>query len=134
MTERHRQIAEYVAGHRVLGRYVRPISAEELNFWSSDPYPQLPGVEGLCEELLEDAEFRALQLGGILGTTEGQMIAEAVSMVIPPGYTAAFNLAVDGLTLAAQRQAEAGRRTAGGVALLVIVAAVVIAVLGRETT
>lgn len=88
--------------------------------WTSATWQPLPSVEDLCGELLEDAEFRALALGGVLGTTEGQVIIGAVSMVIPTEYRAVFDLTVDSLTMAAQRECEQSRRTAGGVALAVV--------------
>lgn len=78
---------------------------------------RLPPLEQFRRELLEDSEFRALKLGSWLGTTDGKLIAEAVSMVIPPAYAPAYELAVKGLTLAAQDQAAEGRRTAGAIAL-----------------
>jgi predicted RNA methylase len=78
---------------------------------------QLPPLEQFRRELLEDSEFRALKLGSWLGTTDGKLIAEAVSMVIPPVYAPAYQLAVKGLTMAAQEQAAEGRKTAGAIAL-----------------
>jgi hypothetical protein len=43
-----------------------------------------------------------------------------VSTVIPPVYGPAYQLAVKGLTLAAEDQAQEGRKTAGKIALGVI--------------
>jgi hypothetical protein len=90
---------------------------------------QLPPLEQFRRELLEDAEFQALKLGNWLRTTNGKLIEEAVSMMIPPAYGPAYELAVKGLTLAAEDQAKAGRETAGIVALgsLVIAGAIAIA-------
>jgi hypothetical protein len=77
----------------------------------------IPPLEQFRQELLEDTELQALKLGSWLGTTDGQIIAEAVSAVIPPVYGPAYELAVKGLTLAAEDQAKAGRETAGAIAL-----------------
>jgi len=82
---------------------------------------QLPTLEQFRRELLEDAEFRALNLGNWLGTTDGQIIAEAVSTVIPPAYGPAYQLALKGLMLAARDQSNEGRKTAGAIAVGAIV-------------
>jgi hypothetical protein len=56
--------------------------------WLYGYYQQPPrlSAEELAQELLGIAEFRALQLGTWLGTTHGQIIAEAVEVVAPPFY------------------------------------------------
>lgn len=87
--------------------------------------------EGLAGELLDDAEFRALELGTWLGTTQGQVITKAVEMVTPPFYREDVELLVAGLTLAAQMQATKGQREAGKVALGVIGLVAVLLILGR---
>jgi hypothetical protein len=43
-------------------------------------------AEALAKELLGIAEFRALQLGTWLGTTNGEVITEAAEMVAPPFF------------------------------------------------
>ena len=70
--------------------------------------------------LLGDAEFRALQLGTWLGTTDGEVISQAVEQIIPPFYRPEYDLMVKGLTLAANLQAQEGQQVAGKVALGVI--------------
>ena len=70
--------------------------------------------------LLGDAEFRALQLGTWLGTTDGEVISQAVAQIIPPFYRPEYDLMVKGLTLAASLQAQEGQQVAGKVALGVI--------------
>jgi hypothetical protein len=120
MTEQQRQIASYVSRNRVLSPYLRQGGQPPLPWLMA--MQQLPPLEQFRRELLEDAEFRALKLGSWLGTTDGKLIAEAVSMVIPPAYGPAYELAVKGLTLAAQDQAAEGRRTAGVVALGAVLA------------
>jgi hypothetical protein len=128
MTDKQRQIANYISLNRVLSLYVRPASTLAPRTWPHAVHQQLPPLDEFRQELLEDAEFRALQLGDWLRTTDGQVIAEAVSMVIPPAYGPAYELAVQGLTLAAEDQAQEGREAAGAVALvtLLVVAAIVL--------
>jgi len=121
MTEQQRQIASYVSRNRVLNPYLREGGQTPLP-WLMAMQRQLPPLEQFRRELLEDAEFRALKLGSWLGTTDGKLIAEAVSMVIPPAYGPAYELAVKGLTLATQDQAAEGRKTAGVVALGAVLA------------
>jgi hypothetical protein len=118
MTNQQRQIARYLAQDPLLGRYTRRYRAMQP-IWAYGAQQPLPRVEDLAEGFLSDAEFRVLALGSALGTTEGQLIAEAVSMVIPPEDRPLFDLAVDALTLAALRQHEESRRRAGAVALAV---------------
>ena len=130
MTDKQRQIAEYVAHHRLLSRYTETPSMLGLHVWPSPLYQSCPTVEQFAQELLKDSEFRALQLGNWLRTPEGEAISQAVSIVIPEAYGPAFNLAVDGLTLAAELQAKEGRQKAEGVALAVGVCVVLVLVIG----
>ncbi len=92
------------------------------------PTPQL-----LAEQLLQDAEFRALQLGSWLGTTDGRVITAAVEAVSPPFYRADIDLLVAALQRAAELQQE-GQQVAGRYAVtaiaLAVVAGLVIAMLG----
>jgi hypothetical protein len=76
-----------------------------------------PTAAQLADHWLGVAEFRSLQLGTWLGTTEGQMIAQAVEAMSPPLYRQDEELLVAGLTLAAQRQQEEGQQRAGKYAL-----------------
>lgn len=111
-----------------LDRNIRFPRVPDLYGWPTQlQYPpvtwyhyQRPTSEELAEQLLDDTEFRALQLGTWLGTTQGQVIAEAVEMVTPPFYRGDVELLVDGLTLAARMQATEGERAAGKVVLGVI--------------
>jgi hypothetical protein len=82
--------------------------------------PQLPSVDEFAQDLVADAEFRSLQLGTWLGTTDGEVIETAVGMVIPPIYKPEYDLAVDGLKLAARLQQQAGQEVAGKVALSIV--------------
>ena len=89
---------------------------------------QRPTAEQLAEELLGFTEFRALQLGTWLGTTDGQVIAEAVEMLTPPLYRPDAELLVAALNYAAELQWREGQKTAGRVALGAIGAAVLVGV------
>ena len=118
MTNKQRQIANYVSRNRALGPYVQQVGPiAPPHAWLHAMQRQLPPLEQFRQELREDTEFQALKLGSWLGTTDGQIIAEAVSSAIPPVYGPAYELAVNGLTLAAEDQAKAGRETAGAIAL-----------------
>ena len=130
MTEQQRQIASYVSRNRVLSPYLRQGGHPPLP-WLMAMQRQLPPLEQFRRELLEDAEFRALKLGSWLGTTDGGLIAEAVSLVIPSAYGPAYELAVKGLTLAAQDQAAEGRKTAGVIALGAVLAGGALALIGE---
>ncbi len=91
--------------------------------WSYPSYGyriQRPTAEQLANELLSIAEFRALQLGTWLGTTDGQILTQAVEMVAPPFYRQDVELLVEGLKLAASIQRSEGQEFAGKIALGVI--------------
>ena len=96
---------------------------------------QLPTVEQFAKDLVADAEFRSLQTRDMLGTTDGEVIETAVGMVIPPFYRPEYDLAVDGLKLAARLQQQEGQQAAGRVALFTVGASLLAAgvvVLGRS--
>ena len=90
-------------------------------------HQQLPTVEQFAQDLLADGEFRTLQLGTWLGTTQGEIIETAVGMVVPPFYRPEYELAVDGLKLAARLQQQDGQQVAGKVALSVVAASLITA-------
>jgi hypothetical protein len=90
--------------------------------WRPNP---LPSPEDYARTLLADGEFRALQLGTWLGTTDGEIISQAVAQVIPPFYRPEYDLLVNGLTLAAKLQAQEGQLRAGMIALGVISATLI---------
>ena len=94
-------------------------------------YPDLlgprPTVEQAAHELVGIAEFRALQLGTWLGTTDGEVIAEAVESVTPPFYRQDVELLVTALRHAAALQQQEGQQTAGRFALGAIGVAGVVA-------
>jgi hypothetical protein len=78
---------------------------------------QRPTVEQAAHELLGIAEFKALQLGTWLGTTDGKVIAEAVESVTPPFYRQDIELLVTALQHAAALQQQEGQQAAGRFAL-----------------
>lgn len=120
---KHQQIVEYLADHPVFGPYVHGDPAIDPLIWPYTPPPVLPNIEDVVGDMVADTRFRALRLGSWLGTTDGQIIAEAVGYAIPPQYAAAYQLAVEGLTLGAEIQQTEGRQTAGAFALVVVIAA-----------
>ena len=113
------EIARFLDTHCSLPRVVSPLHLAGLprhaGRWHQVA-PVRPSVEELAEQLLAKPEFLALRLGGFLGTPEGRVIAEGVELVSPPFYAADAKLLVDGLTYAAELQAQ-GNRRAGLVAL-----------------
>ena len=118
------------------GRYARwPLAGP---FWTTpfNPYGWMarPTAEELARELLQDAGFRALQLGSWLGTTDGRIIAAAVEAVSPPLYRQDVELLVAALQRAADLQQQEGQQIAGGYAIKAIavagLAALVIGILG----
>src|SRR4051812_42189091 len=71
------------------------------------PYQRpLPSQEDLGAELVQLAEFRALQLGTWLGSTDGQVIEQAVATVVPPWFRPQYDLVVGGLKFAAELQRQ----------------------------
>jgi len=132
MTSKQRQIAEYIARHSLLSRYTETPLMLGPHTWPSSQYQELPTVEQFAQELLRDSEFRALQLGNWLRTPEGEVISQAVSMVIPEAYGPAFNLAIDGLTLAAELQAKEGRQTAERIGVTIGVGLVLALIFGDQ--
>jgi hypothetical protein len=69
-------------------------------------------AKDIAQELLGCAEFRALQLGTWLGTTNGEIITQAVEAVMPPFYAEDVALIVEALNLAAAMQQREGRQKA----------------------
>jgi hypothetical protein len=63
----------------------------------------------IANELLADAEFRALKLGTWLSTPDGEIIATAVTALTPPPYKQDIDLLIEALKLAAQEQQREAR-------------------------
>ena len=78
-----------------------------------------PTAEQLAEHFVTLAEFQLLNLGTLLGSPDGELIAAGVGLVIPTAYALDYRLFVDGLRLAAGMQQTAGRKRAGAFALLI---------------
>lgn len=87
----------------------------------------LPTADVLAIRFLSDAKFRALQLGTWLGSTDGVLLTEAVSLALPGLYDPEFSLLVDGLKLAADSQASEGSKRAGLAGIAVLAALFLIA-------
>jgi hypothetical protein len=79
--------------------------------------PQRPTAGEIGRWFLRDAEFRALELGNWLGTTDGEIIAGAIESFLPPLYREDAELLVDALKFAAALQQTEGREVAGAWAL-----------------
>lgn len=128
---RQAQITAYVQG-----RYARRPMAGPSWTTPFNPYGWMarPAAEELAHELLQDAEFRALQLGSWLGTTDGRIIVAAVEAVSPPLYRQDVELLVAALQRAADLQQQEGQQIAGGYAISAIavagLAALMIGILG----
>jgi hypothetical protein len=90
------------------------------------PTPR-PTAEQVAHELLGIAEFKALQLGTWLGTTDGKIIAQAVESVTPRFYRTDVELLVAALQHAATLQQQEGQQAAGRFALGAIGVAGVVA-------
>jgi hypothetical protein len=116
MTQDHQQVARFIQDSPALQRL---ILARQLAPPFREPYPS---VQELADELLADSEFQALRLATWLRSPDGEFIAKAVVLVIPPAYRPEFDLAVEALQLAAAMQYEEGapQRVAGGFALGVV--------------
>jgi hypothetical protein len=101
----HQQVADFIQQRVTLGR-VRP--GAELRSLSYYPTPYygapLPTVEQAGESFFQDAEFRALQLGGFLNTPGGDFLEQAVELVVPRVLAPEFDLLVEALKYASARQ------------------------------
>lgn len=92
-------------------QWPRPTSRPPFTFRVSPPIALARTAEQIAEELLGDAEFKALKLGTFLSTPDGQLLAAAVQALTPPPYREDIDLLLQALQLAAQRQHEAARET-----------------------
>jgi len=120
------QIARYVRSHPTFAPYA-PRPNYPAGIWLPGVLPLQTAAE-LADELLEDAGFRALELGGFLRTPDGELIASAVELALPRADSRVVSLAVEALKLAASEQSrltplQAGSLLLGGLALLWLFAA-----------
>jgi hypothetical protein len=116
VSERHQEIARFVRGSEVL----RPLFLRlDLAPPFREPYPDAEEIAG---ELLAESEFQALRLATWLRSPDGELIADAVALALPPAYRSEYELAVEAMQLAAEMQYEGGasERLAGGFALFVV--------------
>lgn len=125
-------VAAYIAAHPTFAPYMQPHIRPRMAMAYLQDHSYLPTAEELAEEFLNDTDFRALQLGTWLRTPDGAAIAEAVVLVIPTEYRPVFNLAVDGLKLAADAQAHGDRKNAAKFAGAVVVTAICLALLLQD--
>jgi hypothetical protein len=102
ISEQAKQIAAFVANHREFAPYV-PRDDYPHGIWAPESSPS-ESAEELAEAMVEDVGFQAVQLGGFLKTPNGKLIAEGVGLALSPADRPVFNLAVDALTLAAEKQ------------------------------
>lgn len=73
---------------------------------------QRPLAPSIAKEFLGITEFRTLQLGTWLGTTDGEIITQAVEIVVPMFYAEDVALIVEALKLASAMQLQEGRQKA----------------------
>lgn len=86
---------------------------------------QSPTVDQVVEQLLADVGFETLRLGTWLGTPRGELIEQAVGLLIHPMYRRQYRLLVEALELAARHQ----QRTQQRAGLVAVGAVVVVAAL-----
>jgi hypothetical protein len=117
MAERKEQIARFIQRSPAL--WPVAVSPHTVPPPWRQPYPS---AETIAKDLLADSEFQALRLATWLRSPDGELIAEAVALVISPAARPEFELAVDALQLAAGMQYERGwpQRAAGLVALAAV--------------
>jgi hypothetical protein len=119
------EIAEFMSKQGITGGFTVRRALEDQSFVCEPFLPQrLPAYkpQTMGAELVELAEFKALNLGTALGTPDGELIAKGVGLVFPPLFKPEYDFAVAGLTYAAQLQQQLGRQKAGQVALGVVLA------------
>jgi len=104
MTPKQQAIANYVHRRISVGRVHPGTPINLYPVYLGPHHGALPDHQTLAAAYLADEEFRALELGSWLGSPTGAFIAEAVALVIPAALQPEFNLIVDALKLAADRQ------------------------------
>ena len=131
MMTKQEQIATFLDQHITLPRVVGPYGpfahADPFVYSYADIAHGRPSVEHLAGDLLAHTGFQTLNLGTWLGTTDGEVIAQAVEMVSPPFYRQDVQLLVAALRHAAALQQQEGQRVAGQFALGAVAAAAVVA-------
>jgi len=100
--------------------------------WAGAPFAFRPQVamayqvtaEQVAERLLAEVGFRALRLGSLLNTPDGELMASAVELLTPPPYRADMELLVEALKIAAKKQQSEERDKAFGVGVVAAIGAV----------
>ena len=103
--------------------------AQSEFIYASNSQQARPTAEALAVEFLDNSEFLALRLSTLLGTTQGEIVAQAVEMVSPPPFREDVELLVDALQIAAKMQ---NQKIAGRFALVAIIATVVVILLASS--
>lgn len=102
----HADIADFIGRRITVGR-VQPGMSNYfyITGWAPPYYgPTLPTIEQIANDLIVDAEFMGLELGGFLNTPNGEFIEQAVEMIVPRALSPEYELIAAGLKLAADRQ------------------------------
>lgn len=123
-------LADFISRRISVGR-VQPGTNNYLYFsrWAPPYYgPALPTIQQIADDLVADAEFKGLQLGGFLNTPTGEFLEQAVEMIVPKAFSLEFELIVAGLKLAADRQ----QGEKWGKALLTVGGSLVVGAVLRE--
>jgi hypothetical protein len=79
-------------------------------YWQQPLMAHQTTPEAIAEELIANAQFRALQLGTWLNRPDVELITAAVQAITPPPYGQDIELLVEALKLAAQAQRRDGWR------------------------
>jgi hypothetical protein len=111
MSEQSQLVAQYIARRTEFSPYV-PRDGYPYGIWAPNHSPALTAEE-IANAMVEDVGFEALKLGGFLRTPDGELIAEGVGLALSPADRPVFKLAVDALTLAAERQQTISLKQAG---------------------
>ena len=117
---KHEQIADFLNRYATdLPRCYGPPRQSLRNYLGNR---QRPLATNLAKEFLAITDFRTLQLGTWLGTTDGEIITGAVELVVPMFYAEDVALIVEALKLAAAKQLQEGRQkaVAGAAATLLV--------------
>jgi hypothetical protein len=131
-TERTEQIARYVAEHPAFAPYT-PRPGYPSGIWVHPVNQQTRSASELAEEMTEDVGFQALAVGGFLKSPDGELIAEGVRLALPTADREIFSLAVDALTLAAEKQTPASPRQVGAGILVGVLVLWLLASINRPT-
>lgn len=95
--------------------------------WGQPAMADQMTAQELAEDLIANAEFRALQLGTWLNRPDVELITSAVEAIAPPPYRQDIQLLIEGMKLAAQVQRRDGWNrtllTAGSAAVMTLLMA-----------